>query len=333
MSGSARRPDLIGAAFGAFLLLATFGVAAKVLLSDGDASGGTLGRFIPDFAREPAVEGQDHEEYFSLGGPGLGAPLPPLFYDGPRELVAPAPHEPDELSLPGLGVRTRLLRLDKRPDGRMQVPGDFSLAGWYVRGPAPGQTGPAIIAGHRDSRRGAAVFARLDQLERGDRISVRRGDGHVVSFVVRRVASYPKDAFPTAAVYGDTDEPELRLITCDGDFDRRRGSYRENLVVYATADPATLPADPGPAAPRETPLGDPGEGAAPRPTTSAGPTPNEPAQGPPDSPTPTSPSAEEPQSQPQPQQDPQPEPTPRPSGLPTEEGTPSPRPSGGVPLP
>lgn len=332
MSGSARRPDLIGAAFGAFLLLATFGVAAKVLLSDGDASGGTLGRVIPGFAREPAVEGQDHDEYFSLGGPGLGAPLPPLYYDGPRELVAPAPHEPDELSLPGLGVRTRLLRLDKRPDGRMQVPGDFALAGWYVRGPAPGQTGPAIIAGHRDSRRGAAVFARLDELEAGDRISVRRGDGHVVAFVVRRVASYPKDAFPTAEVYGDTAGPELRLITCDGDFDRGRGSYRENLVVYATADPATLPADPGPAAPRETPVGDPGEAASPGPDAPGSPTPGQPSQSPSAPPaSPGPPPGGEPGPQPQPQ--PQPTPTPRPSGLPTEDGSPSPRPSGGVPLP
>jgi hypothetical protein len=27
--------------------------------------------------------------------------------------------------------------------------------------------------------------------------------------------------------------PELRLITCGGTFDRARGSYRDNLVVFA----------------------------------------------------------------------------------------------------
>jgi hypothetical protein len=27
--------------------------------------------------------------------------------------------------------------------------------------------------------------------------------------------------------------PALRLITCGGTFDRDRGSYRDNLVVYA----------------------------------------------------------------------------------------------------
>jgi hypothetical protein len=28
--------------------------------------------------------------------------------------------------------------------------------------------------------------------------------------------------------------PQLRLITCDGPFDRSTGHYTENLVVFAT---------------------------------------------------------------------------------------------------
>lgn len=330
MEGSGRRPDLIGAAFGAFLLLAILAVAAKLLLSDGAASGETFSRFIPGFAREPAVEADEPGDFFSAGGPGLGAPLPPLYYDGPRQLVPPAAHEPLELAVPKLGLRTRLLRLDKRPDGRMQVPGDFALAGWYVRGPAPGQTGPAVIAGHRDSRRGAAVFARLDRLRAGDEILARRGDGHVVRFTVTRVASYPKDAFPTAEVYGDTAGPELRLITCDGDFDRGRRSYAENLVVYATADPATLPRDTGPVAPRETPSGDPGEGATPAPSPSGAAPPSGSAS--PSAP-PSDPSSPAPSGAPGPGASATPSPRPTGSGLPTEDSTPSPRPSGGVRLP
>jgi hypothetical protein len=35
-------------------------------------------------------------------------------------------------------------------------------------------------------------------------------------------------------VYGDTDEPTLRLITSGGDFDGSTRSYRDNIVVYAT---------------------------------------------------------------------------------------------------
>ena len=42
--------------------------------------------------------------------------------------------------------------------------------------------------------------------------------------------------FPDAAVYGPTPDPQLRLITCGGDFDRSRRSYYDNVVVYAVAD-------------------------------------------------------------------------------------------------
>ena len=42
-----------------------------------------------------------------------------------------------------------------------------------------------------------------------------------------------KDAFPTATVYGPVPAPEVRLITCGGDFDRSSGHYRDNVIVSA----------------------------------------------------------------------------------------------------
>ena len=44
---------------------------------------------------------------------------------------------------------------------------------------------------------------------------------------------FSKSAFPTAEVYGNTAGPELRLVTCGGDFDRAAHSYRDNVVVFA----------------------------------------------------------------------------------------------------
>ena len=44
---------------------------------------------------------------------------------------------------------------------------------------------------------------------------------------------WPKDDFPTARVYGDTDQPELRLLTCGGPFDPQTKHYLDNVVVYA----------------------------------------------------------------------------------------------------
>jgi sortase (surface protein transpeptidase) len=126
-----------------------------------------------------------------------------------------------------------VVRLGLNRDGTLQVPGDFDVTGWFTGGPAPGATGPAVIAGHIDSKRGPAVFYRLRELRPGQEITVGRSDGSSVRFAVDGVAQYPKHAFPTEAVFGPSPEPLLRLITCGGVFDRSQRSYRDNVVVTA----------------------------------------------------------------------------------------------------
>ena len=108
-----------------------------------------------------------------------------------------------------------------------------SVAGWYTGSPRPGAIGPAVIAGHIDSRSGPGVFFHLSRLKPGDQVYVRRADGTLAVFRVTAVQMYLKDRFPTAAVYGPTPDAELRLITCGGTFDPARGSYLSNVVVYA----------------------------------------------------------------------------------------------------
>jgi Sortase domain len=156
-----------------------------------------------------------------------------------RTAAAPAtrrPSPPVRVELPSLGESSRLVRLGLRADGTMEVPRDYDLAGWFTGGPMPGQDGPAVIAGHVDSKSGPAVFYRLPELRRGDPVRVLRADGAWLTFEVTGAARYPKAAFPTDAVFGPVPGPVLRLITCGGAFDRASGHYLDNLVV--TARPA-----------------------------------------------------------------------------------------------
>ena len=78
---------------------------------------------------------------------------------------------------------------------------------------------------------GPAVFFELKQLKPGDTVTVGLSSGQHVVFSVMLVRQYPKDAFPTADVYGARPDPELRLITCGGEF--AAGHYLDNIVVYA----------------------------------------------------------------------------------------------------
>jgi hypothetical protein len=141
--------------------------------------------------------------------------------------------DPHRIVIPAIAVDADVIDLGLQPDGSMEVPTDFSQTGWFTPGPRPGRVGPSVIAGHVDSRSGPAVFFRLAELSPGDLIEVHSEQGEVVTFAVRELEQHPKDAFPTDAVYGPTSGPELRLITCGGDFDSDLRSYRDNVIVFA----------------------------------------------------------------------------------------------------
>jgi sortase (surface protein transpeptidase) len=111
---------------------------------------------------------------------------------------------------------------------------DFNKAGWYSGGVVPGQIGPAIIAGHIDSVTAPAVFANLHRVTPGMKILVSISDGSVLTFEAERSEVAPKTQFPSSSVYGNVPTPQLRVITCDGTFNRATGHYNDNLVVYAT---------------------------------------------------------------------------------------------------
>jgi hypothetical protein len=143
------------------------------------------------------------------------------------------PSPPVAVEIPSIGVSSRLIRLGLNPDGTMEVPRDYGLAGWFTGGAMPGQDGPAVISGHVDSKSGPAVFYRLRDLRRGDAVRVRRADGRWLAFEVTGTARYAKAAFPTEAVFGPVTGPVLRLITCGGAFDRASGHYLDNVVVTA----------------------------------------------------------------------------------------------------
>jgi hypothetical protein len=148
-----------------------------------------------------------------------------------RSYVAVA--EPIRLRITAADVDTPLQRLGRAPDGSIEVPTDFALAGWFAEGARPGQPGPAVILGHVDSRSGPAVFYRLARLPVGADVLVDRADGSAIGFRVSRVLRVPKAGFPTDLVYAPTLEPSLRLVTCGGSFDRARRSYVDNVIVYA----------------------------------------------------------------------------------------------------
>jgi sortase (surface protein transpeptidase) len=146
------------------------------------------------------------------------------------------PSDPAELRIPKIGATSSLVPLGLNADETVEVPPveQPMQAGWYRLARTPGETGPAVVLGHVDGNRQPGIFFRLRELAAGDEVEVSRKDGTTARFRVRSTEQIAKNSFPTEAVYGDTDRPELRLITCGGSFDQAAHSYRDNIIVYAT---------------------------------------------------------------------------------------------------
>lgn len=177
--------------------------------------------------------------------PTAAVPVPSAVPEPSAVWPAPVPDAPVVLprsvpvrvQIPAIGVDSALIDLGLLPDGTLEVPSTAFPAGWYTGAPTPGERGPAVIAGHVDLDRVPGVFHDLAALRAGDLVVVDRQDGRSVTFVIDEVGTYPKDSFPTAAVYGDTAGPQLRLITCGGEFDDAVGHYEDNVVVFASIVP------------------------------------------------------------------------------------------------
>jgi sortase (surface protein transpeptidase) len=151
--------------------------------------------------------------------------------DQTKGLVLPK-SEPMAVSIPRIGVRSRLVRLGLK-NGEMETPADPADAGWFTGGPTPGALGPAVIAGHVTWNGAREVFYRLGSLRPGDEVIVTRKDGKTAIFTVSRVARFSKERFPSRAVYGQIDHAGLRLITCGGTYDAARHKYADNVIVFA----------------------------------------------------------------------------------------------------
>jgi len=169
----------------------------------------------------------------AAGVAALPAPTGPIVAPPPSAQPAPVA-SPVSLTIPLIGIQTRLITLGLDTGGALQVPSSTSVAGWYTGSPRPGSVGSAIIVGHIDSLTGPGVFYRLPELRPGDDVYVKRADGTTAEFRVTSVQTYLKDNFPTQTVYGPAPDAELRLITCGGAFDAATGHYLSNIVVYAT---------------------------------------------------------------------------------------------------
>ena len=201
-------------------------VATGLLLSI--AVLGASGQPWTVFPRRVAGFGQPLLQSSQASAPKADRRAAPVPEAGDRQAA-----DPVRIRIPAIGVDAPVDPLTVDGNGVLPPPSTDDRTGWWRAGPEPGERGPAVIVGHVDSYQGPAVFLHLIDLSTGDQIVIDRADGTKATFVTQRVERHAKDAFPTQAVYRGTPDPQLRLITCGGQFDDKDRRYLDNVIVYA----------------------------------------------------------------------------------------------------
>ncbi|MEU9102380.1 class F sortase [Streptomyces sp. NPDC048361] len=142
--------------------------------------------------------------------------------------------EPTRLVIPSAGVdASPVLRLGVDSAQELEVPpvDRAQQAGWYTGSVTPGEKGASVLVAHYDTARGPALLRNVKDMKVGDVIEVGRADGSTAVFRIRETEQVEKKDFPTHKVYGTTDRPELRLITCGGPV--KDGHRSANIIFYA----------------------------------------------------------------------------------------------------
>ncbi|MEU4351645.1 class F sortase [Streptomyces sp. NPDC023838] len=142
--------------------------------------------------------------------------------------------QPTRVVIPSAGVDAGpVLRLGLDDKQALEVPpvDKAELAGWYTGSVTPGERGASVIVAHYDTAKGPALMRDVRKMHVGDVIEVGRADGSTAVFRIRETQQVDKTDFPTNKVYGKTDRPELRLITCGGPI--KNGHRSANIIFYA----------------------------------------------------------------------------------------------------
>jgi hypothetical protein len=143
---------------------------------------------------------------------------------------------PTRVRIPQLGVDAAVVETGV-DTGTMalEVPPTGDVIGWYRHGPAPGDPGSSVLAGHVDYNGSPGVFFELRNLAVGAPFEVDDADGTTRRFTVVGRQQIPKTSLPTVNLFSSEGSPRVALVTCGGSFDRQAGSYEDNVLVHATA--------------------------------------------------------------------------------------------------
>jgi|GEM_PF-4565225 len=172
-------------------------------------------------------------------------PTPTMVVEGTETTGLASPSLPIQVRIPRIKVDAGVEVVGLDANGAMSPPTAFDTVAWYGLGPAPGDAGASVLAGHVDSKRGPAIFWSLRDLKLGDTVEVDLAGGATRQFVVESASWFTPEVAPLSWIFSPDGPPRVHLITCGGTFNPVIHAYDKRLVVAAHLSPTSSPSPTG----------------------------------------------------------------------------------------
>ena len=161
----------------------------------------------------------------------------PISDDKIKEYTVAA-DRPRYLSIPSIGVvNSRVLPVGLSSSKQLLTPASIYDTGWYTGSGKPGAGGTMLIDGHNGGPTKVGVFKRLPELNKGDIITVERGDGTIFNYQVVEnqtltlaEANQQMNKMLTTPKKG---VESLSLITCTGEWSQVQKTYLSRQFLRA----------------------------------------------------------------------------------------------------
>lgn len=137
---------------------------------------------------------------------------------------------PIRLVIPRIGLDTEIESVGITSGGAMDMPKKVDHVAWFQPGVLPGTPGSAVLDGHFGLPGGA--FNDLHLLKIGDTIEVFDQSGSSMLFVVQKTHIYDRRADTAQVFLSDDGVSHLNLVTCQGVWSPKEGTYSHRLVVF-----------------------------------------------------------------------------------------------------
>ena len=185
--------------------------------------------FVPSVYRKSSSG--TPESITSIAGPVTST----VFETSLQQSVVAVP--PTRIKIPIINLDAKIEPVGITAKGEMGLPNDPNNVAWYDLGQTPGETGTAVIAGHniwKNSK--ASTFAKLSDLNLGDKIFIENEKGEIAVFAVQKTRKYSPE-IDTTDIFRSTDgKSHLNLITCAGSWDKSTQSFTQRLIVFAVKE-------------------------------------------------------------------------------------------------